>query len=214
MIFYMLETFFTILITFSSKIGYWGIFLLMTIESSFIPFPSEIVIPPAAYLAQKGEMNLYLIIVFGILGSLIGAIINYYLARSLGRSVVYYLVKKKIFKVLLITREKVERAENYFLRMGKISTFIGRLIPVIRQLISLPAGFSKMPLTSFIFYTGLGSGIWVIILAVAGYAMGQNIELLMHYYEEFKYYIIGLFMIFMSVYLYFSLKKGPKPLHE
>jgi len=149
-----------------SKIGYYGIFILITIESSFIPFPSEIVIPPAAYLAQQGEMNIFLVILAGIIGSLLGALINYFLAYTLGRKVVYSLVNLKIFRFLLINKNKVIKAEKYFIKYGNFSTFMGRFIPAVRQLISIPAGFSKMNLKNFILYTSLGSGIWVIVLAI------------------------------------------------
>ncbi len=168
----MLETFFQILLDFSADLGYLGILFLMTVESSFIPFPSELAIPPAAYLAYQGEMNIYLVVLFGILGSLIGALINYYLAFFLGRPIIYSLTEKKWAKVFLISSKKIEKAERYFLKYGEASTFIGRLIPVIRQLISLPAGFTKMKLRPFIIYTTLGAGIWVIVLAVIGYGDG------------------------------------------
>ncbi len=125
------------------EIGYLGITLLITIESSFIPFPSEIVIPPAAYLAQQGEMNIFLVILAGIIGSLLGALINYFLAYTLGRKVVYSLVNLKIFRFLLINKEKVVKAEEYFLKYGNFSTFMGRFIPAVRQLISIPAGFLR-----------------------------------------------------------------------
>ena len=166
-----------------SEIGYLGITLLMTIESSFIPFPSEIVIPPAAYLAQQGEMNIFLVILSGIIGSLLGALINYFLAYTLGRKIIYSLADSKILKFLLINKEKVVKAEKYFLKYGNFSTFIGRFIPAVRQLISIPAGFSKMNLKNFTLYTFLGSSIWVIVLAILGYAFGSNKELIAEYYE-------------------------------
>ncbi len=169
-----------------SDMGYGGILFLMTIESSFIPFPSEIIIPPAAYLASQGEMNVYLVVFFGILGSLLGAIINYYLAMWLGRATVYSLTERKLAKFVLINSAKVKKAEDFFLRHGSISTFFGRLIPVIRQLISLPAGFSKMDLKKFIFFTSLGSGIWVVILALLGYFFGVNQELILEYSKQFR----------------------------
>ncbi|MBU1177544.1 DedA family protein [Patescibacteria group bacterium] len=166
-----------------SEIGYLGITLLMTIESSFIPFPSEIVIPPAAYLAQQGEMNIFLVILSGIIGSLLGALINYFLAYTLGRKIIYSLADSKILKFLLINKKKVVKAEKYFLKYGNFSTFIGRFIPAVRQLISIPAGFSKMNLKNFTLYTFLGSSIWVIVLAILGYAFGSNKELIAEYYE-------------------------------
>lgn len=169
-----------------SDMGYGGILFLMTIESSFIPFPSEIVIPPAAYLASQGELNIYLVILFGILGSLLGAIINYYLALGLGRAAIYSLTEKKMAKFILIDSAKIKKAEDFFLRHGSISTFFGRLIPIIRQLISLPAGFSKMSLKKFIFFTTLGSGTWVVILALIGYFFGVNQEVILEYSKQFR----------------------------
>lgn len=157
------------LLNISHQLGYGGIVFLMTIESSFIPFPSELVIPPAAYLAAKGQMNLYGVIGAGVVGSLFGAIVNYVLARTLGRTVVYAVAKRHFMRYLLVTQAKIERAEEFFLKYGNIATFIGRLIPVIRQLISLPAGFARMNFSKFLFYTALGSGLWVTFLAVATY---------------------------------------------
>jgi len=181
-----------------SSIGYLGVAFLMTIESSFIPFPSEIVILPAAYLAQQGEMNIFLVIIAGTIGSLLGALINYFLAYTLGRKVVYSLAGHKLFKLLLISEKKIAKSEKYFLKYGNISTFIGRFIPAVRQLISIPAGFSKMNLKGFIFYTSLGSGIWVIILAVLGYAFGSNQELLVEYYKEISLFFIILALIIVA----------------
>lgn len=171
----------------------------MAIESSFVPFPSELVIPPAAYLAFKGEMSIVLVVVFGLLGSLVGASVNYFLARSLGRLLVYELVEHKVAKYLLLSKKKIERAEKYFLEYGGVSTFIGRLFPAVRQLISLPAGFVKMPLRSFLFYTGLGAGIWVTILAAAGYYFGEHQDRLMEYLGSFKGYLYALLGIAVFV---------------
>jgi len=195
----MIESFFVWLASLVTsiilKIGYWGVVALMTIESSFIPFPSEIIVPPAAYLAQQGKFNIYLVIIAGIAGSLLGALINYYLAYTLGRKIIYALVSKKFSKFLLINPEKLVQAEKYFLKYGNISTFIGRLVPWARQLISIPAGFSKMNLKKFVFYTSLGSGIWVIILAILGYAFGSNQELLDGYYKEISLFFIILALV-------------------
>ena len=127
-----------------ANINYFTITLLMTIESSFIPFPSEVVIPPAAWKAAQGELNVYLVVLCGILGSLLGAIFNYYFALLLGRKLVYSLADTKIAHLMLINRSSVEKSERYFLKYGNSSTFIGRLVPAVRQLISLPAGLSKM----------------------------------------------------------------------
>ena len=181
------------------KIGYLGITLLMALESSFIPFPSEIVIPPAAYLAQQGQFNIYLVILSGIIGSLLGALFNYYLALRLGRKVVYGLARYKFFRFLLINPAKIEKSEKYFLKYGNISTFIGRLVPVLRQLVSLPAGFSKMSLKSFLFYTFLGSGIWTVILAILGYVFGSNQEKFEKYYTEISWFFIILIPVLVIV---------------
>ena len=169
---------------FSLALGYPGIIFLMTIESSFIPFPSEVVIPPAAYLASQGHMNILLVILSGILGSLIGACINYWLARYFGRKIIYSIIDAKIFKLLLINAKKIQKAEEYFIKHGKSSTFFGRLVVAVRQLISIPAGFSKMKFSSFMFYTALGSSIWVIILGALGYFFGAQEELLSKHYME------------------------------
>ena len=199
---------FQLLIDFSQSIGYWGILLLMTVESSFIPFPSELVVPPAAYLAAKGEMNVWFVILFGILGSLVGAVINYYLAMYLGRPLVYELVKKKWAKFLLLSEKNVKKSEKCFAEYGNISTFLARLLPGIRQLISLPAGFTKMPLKSFLFYTFLGSGIWVSVLAALGYYFGENEELLAEHYKEIT---IGCIIFVLVVFIvFFYVRKASK----
>ena len=207
----MLNVIIQTLLDFSSEIGYLGIVILMTIESSFIPFPSEIVIPPAAYLASQGQFNIYLVILSGIVGSLIGALINYFLARTLGRTIVYSLINKKVARLLMLSEDKMIKAENYFRKYGAISTFVGRLIPAIRQLISIPAGFSKMKLGKFIFYTALGSGLWTIILAILGYVFGANQDIWMQYYDEFKHIIYGVFGIgllgIVGYWIYLVIKK-------
>jgi len=166
-----------------AKMGYAGVLILMSIESSFIPLPSEIVIPPAAYLASRGEMNIFLIILIGTAGSMIGASINYWLADWLGRKIVYALADHRFAKIFLIKSKHIEEAEKYFLEYGNISTFLGRLLPGIRHLISLPAGFSRMPFKDFLLYTFLGSFLWVSILSTAGYLFGANQALLEEYYK-------------------------------
>ncbi len=210
----MLSIFINFFLVISHKIGYLGILLLMTIESSFIPFPSEVIIPPAAYLAQKGEFNIYLVVFFGILGSLIGALINYYLAYFLGRKIVYSLVDKKIFKIVMLNSKKIEKSEKFFLKYGNESTLIGRLVPIIRQLISLPAGFSKMKLKNFIFYTSIGSGIWTIILAFLGYYLGANKNLLEKYFKEIEilFLVVGLAAFIYLLTIFFL--KGKKNKNE
>ncbi|WP_425597241.1 DedA family protein [Synergistes jonesii] len=151
--------------------GYAGIAGLMFLESSFFPFPSEVVVPPAGYLAWKGEMNLFLVIASGIAGSVLGGLFNYWVAVRWGRPLF-----EKYGKYFFVTEESLKKAEKFFARHGHISTFTGRLLPVIRQYISLPAGLAGMPLPQFTFYTALGSGVWVVILALVGYFFGSSGE--------------------------------------
>jgi membrane protein DedA with SNARE-associated domain len=200
--------FINIILEFSQSIGYWGIILLMTIESSFIPFPSEIIIPPAAYLAALGEFNIFLVILSGVIGSLIGALINYFLALKIGRKIVYSLVDKKFFKFLLLNSKKVKIAEKYFYKHGNISTLLGRFIPGIRQLISIPAGFAKMNLKYFCLFTGIGSAVWVIILAVLGYFFGANKEIFILYYKEAS--ILAILFSVIALFFYYSYQKKKK----
>ena len=142
-------------------LNYWTITLLMAIESSFIPFPSEVVVPPAAYKAAVNEeLNIYLVVLFATIGANIGALINYYLARWLGRPIVYKFANSRFGHMCLIDEAKVQHAEEYFDKHGALSTFIGRLIPAVRQLISIPAGLARMKLHTFLIYTTLGAGLW------------------------------------------------------
>ncbi|HMB65583.1 MAG TPA: DedA family protein [Patescibacteria group bacterium] len=194
-----------IIFTYINTLDYKFVFLLMTLESSFIPFPSEVIVPPAAYLAQQGQLNVFGVILAGILGSLAGAVINYFLAYYLGRIIIYRLADTKAAKVLLINSKKVERSEKFFLKYGNVSTFIGRLIPVVRQLISLPAGFSRMNFKRFCLFTSLGSGIWVVVLAVLGYFFGANQELLKFYYKEISF--LFLFLVLAGVIIYIIAKR-------
>ena len=196
----MFSNLLNIILNFSHSFGYGGIFLLMVIESSFIPFPSEIIIPPAAYLASQGGFNIYLVVFWGILGSLLGAIINYYLAYFLGRLIIYKISDWKISRFLLINSQKIKKAEDFYLKHGNISTFVGRLLPVIRQLISLPAGFSKMNFRDFLFFTFLGSGIWVSFLAYLGYQFGARQDLFFEYYKIISFSLLLIFFIIYFVY--------------
>ena len=156
-------------------LSYSWVMLLMAIESSFIPFPSEVVVPPAAYKAATGEMNLFLVIFFATLGSDIGALVNYYLAKYLGRPLVYRFADSRLGHLCLLSREKVEKAEAYFVKNGVTSTLVGRLVPGIRQLISIPAGLSGMPLGKFLLYTTLGAGAWNVVLALLGWFIGKTV---------------------------------------
>lgn len=153
-------------------LNYWTVALLMTIESTFVPFPSEIVVPPAAYhAAATGEMNIVLLILAATLGACLGATINYVLSLFVGKPLVYKFADSRIGHLCLLSVEKVQKAERYFNDHGAISTFIGRLIPVIRQLISIPAGLAKMHFGRFIAFTALGAGIWNVFLALLGYGL-------------------------------------------
>jgi len=167
------------IVSYIGDMGYWGIFLLMFLESTFFPFPSEIIMIPAGYLAFKGEMNIYLIILAGILGSVGGALLNYYLAIHFGRAFIL-----RYGKYFFIKEETLDKLESFFTKHGEISTFTGRLIPGIRQLISLPAGLARMNIAKFSFYTAVGAGIWVVVLVAVGYLVGSNEELISEYLKS------------------------------
>ena len=157
------------------NLNYWVIILLMAIESSFIPFPSEVVVPPAAYMAATtGNQNIYLIILSATIGACIGALVNYYLALYLGRPLIYRFVNSRFGHMCLLDQKKVEYAEQYFDKHGATGTFVGRLVPAVRQLISIPAGLARMNIARFLLYTTLGAGIWNAILAVMGWYIGRN----------------------------------------
>lgn len=151
------------------NLNYFTVALLMAVESSFIPFPSEVVIPFAAYKAAQGGLNVFGVIIAGTIGALIGALFNYYLSLYLGRPLVYRFADSRVGRLLLLSKDKVQHAENYFIRNGNSSTFIGRLVPAVRQLISIPAGLARMNIRNFLLYTAAGAGLWNIILAVVGY---------------------------------------------
>jgi len=184
-------------------LGYFGIFFMMFLESSFFPFPSEIVMVPAGYLAYRGEMNLFLAIFSGIAGSLAGAIFNYYLALKFGRSFL-----AKYGKYVLIKEQTLEKMEDFFEKHGHISTFSGRLIPAVRQYISLPAGLAKMDLFKFSLYTSLGAGIWVIILAFLGYFIGSNENLIEEYLRVIIISILVILAIGIIFYIRIKMRKG------
>ena len=190
---------------YANNMNYLSITLLMTVESSFIPFPSEIVIPPAAYVAGKEDstlhttdsypINVLLIVLFGTIGALLGAIINYLLAMWLGRPIIYAFADSKVGHLCLLSSEKVKKAEDYFNDHGKVSTFVGRLIPCIRQLISIPAGLSKMNFGQFLLYTFLGAGIWNIVLALLGYIAHGQMDLIHAYSHELSIAIMALLAV-------------------
>lgn len=187
------------------SLGYFGVIALMALESSFFPFPSEVVVPPAGFLASRGEMNIILIIICGILGSVLGALLNYYIAVKLGRKIII-----KYGKYFFISEEKFAQIEIFFHRHGEITTFVGRLLPGIRQYISFPAGIARMKIEKFLFFTALGSGIWVVILAFLGYYIGSNIEIIKSKIKIITVIMIPILIFIVWLYVLFSrkLKKG------
>ena len=204
---------------FVENANYLFVFIFMTIESSFIPFPSEVVVPPAAYLACTGsDMNFGLVIVFATLGALTGAFINYYLALWIGRPIVYRFANSRFGHACLIDQAKVEKAEAYFDKKGAISTFVGRLIPAVRQLISIPAGLARMNIGVFALFTTLGAGIWNIILAGLGYWLSLHVsrEELFEAIEKYNSYLtyagyaIGVFCVAYILWNAFKTKKTTK----
>lgn len=205
---------------FMDNANYWFVFIFMTIESSFIPFPSEVVVPPAAYIACSNVgagtgMNIYGVAAVATLGALCGAFINYYLALWIGRPLVYRFADSRFGHACLLNREKVDKAEKYFDKHGAISTFIGRLIPAIRQLISIPAGISKMNIGIFAVFTALGALVWNSILAALGYWLSRSVspDLLFEKVEEYNKYLtwcgygIALICLIFILYNAFKTKK-------
>ena len=199
-------------------LNYWTITLLMAIESSFIPFPSEVVVPPAAWKsASDSSMNVFLVVFFATLGANIGALINYYLSRWLGRPIIYKFANSRLGHICLIDEAKVKRAEDYFAEHGALTTFIVRLIPAVRQLISIPAGLSRMRLSTFIIYTTLGAGIWNSILAAIGYYLSkvpgieteeQLLAKVNEYSHEIGYVFIAIGILIVGYLIYKGTKKN------
>ena len=178
------------------EMGYTGIISLMFLESSFFPFPSEVVMPPAGYLAWEGEMSLPLVLLSGIAGSLLGALFNYWLAVKLGRP---FLIKYG--KYFFVSEESINKADEFFSRHGHISTFVCRLLPGIRQYISLPGGIARMPMKSFLLFTTLGAGIWVCVLTFAGYLLGEHQDLLKEYLHVITISCIVIALAVTGIYL-------------
>ena len=180
-----------------ANLNYWTIFLLMAIESSFIPFPSEVVVPFAAWKAAQGTLTMPGIMLASTGGAMFGAIFNYYFALWLGRRVLYRLADTRWAHFLLIDRSNLEKAENYFVKHGKSSTFIGRLVPAVRQLISLPAGLARMNIGSFLLYTFLGAGLWNLILALVGYFAWDLRDHILPYLNLIMYALGALFVAWL-----------------
>ena len=199
------------------NLDYWIVTIFMTIESSFIPFPSEVIVPPAAWKAMTDDsMNIFLVIIFATIGANLGALINYYLARWLGRPIVYTFANSRWGHICVIAVEKVHRAEEYFRKHGAASTFFGRLIPAVRQLISIPAGLSGMKLAPFLIYTTLGAGIWNTILALLGYFIYRFTDikttndvylLATKYSHEIGYIIIAVAILIIGFLIYKGIRQ-------
>ena len=206
---------------FVENANYLFVFIFMTIESSFIPFPSEVVVPPAAYLActnagAGSDMNVFLVVVMATLGALCGAFINYFLALWIGRPVVYKFADSRFGHACMINREKVVKAEEYFDRHGAVSTFVGRLIPAIRQLISIPAGISRMNIGTFAIFTSLGALIWNSVLAALGWWLSLHVSYddLFQKVEEYNRYLTWAGYGIAFVAILFILWNAFKPKHK
>jgi len=187
------------IVNIAREFGYLGIFVMMFLESTFFPFPSEVAMIPAGILAAKGDMNLVLAITIGTLGSLLGALFNYFLARKYGRVGVL-----KFGKYFFFNEEKLEKMEKFFVKHGSFSTFVARLIPGVRQLVSLPAGLSRMSLSKFTLHTTLGAGLWVTILALLGYFLGENEVLVKEYRHQIVLGTLTIVVFASMLYVYLN----------
>ncbi len=201
-----------------ANLNYWWVFVFMAVESSFIPFPSEVVVPPAAFLSmmEDNPMNIALVVVVATLGADLGALVNYYLAKWLGRPIVYAFADSRIGHMCLLDRAKVQHAEDYFRDHGSASTFFGRLVPAVRQLISIPAGLAGMHLGKFLLFTTLGAAVWNSILAIIGYVIYKTTnlkttkevaDLATQYSHEIGYVILGLAVVVVGILIYKGVKK-------
>ena len=195
----MMHFFQTLFEWYMTNLNYFTIGLLMAIESTFLPLPSEIVIPFAAYKAGQGDLNVFFVIFAGTIGALCGSLINYTLAYYLGRPLVYKFAESKLGRVFLLSKEKVMHAEEYFIRNGRTSTFIGRLVPGIRHLISIPAGLAKMSLRDFMLFTIVGAGIWNIILAIIGFYLYDLREQIFPYVGHIMLALGAGFVIYLII---------------
>ncbi len=186
-----------------NSMGYGGIVAAMFLESSFFPFPSELVLPPAGYLASQGKMELWIVVLLGIIGSLLGSLFNYWISLRLGRPLIL-----RYGKYIGLTEHAYDRAEGAFRRHGEISTFVGRLIPGLRQYISLPAGLARMPIGRFILFTGLGAGIWASVLALLGYVIGNNQEAIGHSLHRITIYTaVGIVILVIGYVVWYRRRK-------
>lgn len=201
-----------------ANLNYWWVFVFMAVESSFIPFPSEVVVPPAAFLSMMADspMNIFMVVVVATLGADLGALVNYYLAKWLGRPIVYKFADSRFGHMCLIDREKVEHAESFFREHGAASTFFGRLVPAVRQLISIPAGLAGMHLGKFLLFTTLGAGVWNSVLALLGYVIHTQTDLkttaevaalAARYSHEIGYAILAVAVLVVAFLIYKGVKK-------
>ena len=196
------------------NLNYWTITLLMAIESSFIPFPSEVVVPPAAYkAAATGELNVWLVLFFSTLGAMIGAFVNYGLALWLGKPLVYKFANSRLGHMCLLDEQKVVKAEQFFVRYGVVATLIGRLVPGVRQLISVPAGLARMNIAKFAIYTAVGAGLWNAVLVAMGYFLESVVpesvlvETATKYSHEIGYCIMGVVALALAFVIYRGAKR-------
>ena len=200
------------------NLNYWVVTLFMAIESSFIPFPSEVVVPPAAWKAMDPDsgMSFILVIVFATIGADLGALINYYLAKWVGRPIIYSFADSRIGHMCLIDRKKVEVAEEFFRKHGAASTIFGRLVPAVRQLISIPAGLAGMHVGKFLLYTTIGAGVWNTILATIGWGIYEYTDYkttqdvykqAVQYSHEIGYVILALAVVVVAFIAYKGIKK-------
>jgi membrane protein DedA with SNARE-associated domain len=202
----LITAFIHYLLTFFEKSSYFGIFFLMALESTLVPIPSELIIPPAAYLAYQGKLSLIGVITSGVLGSLSGALFNYFLALKFGRPAFLHFIKKH-GKYVLLTEYTFYKMEKFWDSHGHISTFIGRLLPGLRHVIPIPAGFARMGLFLFCFYTILGATIWCTFLALCGYFFGKNQSLLDEYLQKGSYGIIFFCIVLVIFYIWLKTRK-------
>ena len=201
-----------------ANLNYWWVFVFMAVESSFIPFPSEVVVPPAAFLSMMADspMNIFMVIIVATLGADLGALVNYYLAKWLGRPIVYKFADSRFGHMCLIDRDKVEHAESFFREHGAASTFFGRLVPAVRQLISIPAGLAGMHVGKFLLFTTLGAGAWNSVLALLGYVIHTQTDLkttaevaalAARYSHEIGYGILAVAVVVVAFLIYKGVKK-------
>lgn len=204
------EIFNPIVIRYMAHINYYTIWLLMAIESSFIPFPSEVIVPPAWWKAAQWLLNSWFVLLSATVWALIWALFNYYIAIRLGRKIIHRLANTRLAHLILINKDSIEKSEEYFRKHGKISTFVWRLLPAIRQLISLPAGLAKMNIIQFIIYTTLGTFLWNLILFIAWYILGQHRDKVKEYNHIFTniiFWLIITIIIFLAIRYIIKYKK-------